>query len=62
MRQPTLAVFYDDNNLFIYNPLPNNETTSSDNKASTDPILLPIQEIAPRLLANYDLYKNNKDI
>jgi len=37
-RQLTLAVFYDNNNLFIYNPLSNNNATSSDNNASTDPI------------------------
>ena len=58
MRQPTLAVLYDDNDPFIYNSLPNNNAASSDNNASTNQIPLSIQGIAPRPLASCDLHKN----
>jgi len=61
-RQLTPAVFYNDNDPFIYNPSSNNETTSSNNNASTDLTPLPIQGIALRPLTNYNLHKDNKDI
>jgi len=60
MRQPTLAVLYDDNDPFIYNSLPNNNAASSDNNASTNQIPLSIQGIAPRPLASCDLHKNTQ--
>jgi len=60
VRQPTLAILYDNNNPFIYSSLPNNNATSSDNNASTDQIPLSIQGIALRPLASCDLHKNTQ--
>ena len=60
VRQPTLAILYDDNDPFIYSPLPNNNAASSDNNASTNQIPLSIQGIALRPLASCDLHKNTQ--
>jgi len=60
-KQPAPAMFHDGNDLFIYEPLPNNSATNSDNNMNSDPISLPIQGITPRPLANHSLHKDSKN-
>jgi len=55
-------MFHDGNDPFIYELLPNNSATNSDNNANSDPISLPMQGTAPIPLANHDLHKDSKNI
>lgn len=55
-------MFYNVNDSFIYEPLPNIDAAIPDNNVRPNPTPPSIQGIALRSLANCDLHKDSKDM